>query len=210
MTKNNRIVPGAIIGRGSKGQTHAHNGEDGLSISLSKGHISVQVQGYVQMISALAGELKINYLKDSVEYITLTDIQHCCNNIGAMIFTPKHATYTINTANVINRLFTRIAELEKDLEPTEFYLPGGDLVSAKWCVFEAWIRITESAFVKWTDVSAIVDIKRPMYEQQIELLNVLSKWTSVEFRHYCKRLGFANTTWQSNHDNVLSNTSNNS
>jgi cob(I)alamin adenosyltransferase len=195
-------VTSKVVGVGSKGFTHAHNGEDNEPITLRKDHITCVVQAQVDLTNAWLGSVKrfYNYNINNIEYKLLDSLQDCMMNIGAMIFTPKYATYEVNTRDVINNLLTRLEYIDNQLQPTEFIKYGADEISSYWGLLTTQVRVLETQWVKWMNEASIVDSKRLQYELQEELINLISKWSYSECRYYCKIKGLLVNTWESKHE----------
>jgi cob(I)alamin adenosyltransferase len=193
-------VTSKVVGIGSKGFTHAHNGEDNEPITLRKDHITCIVQAQVDLTNAWLGNVKRFYKADDFEYFLLDTLQDCMMNIGAMIFTPKYACYEVNTENVINTLLERLTVINNNLLPTEFIKYGADEISSFWGLLTTQVRLLETQWVKWMNEASIVDSKRDQYELQEELINLISKWSYSECRYYCKMKGLLVNTWESKHD----------
>jgi hypothetical protein len=121
-------------------------------------------------------------------------------NIGAMIFTPKYATYEVNTKDVINSILVRLEYIDNQLEATEFIKYGADEISSFWGLLTTQVRMLETQWVKWMNEASIVDSKRAQYELQEELINLISKWSYSECRYYCKMKGLLINTWESKHN----------
>ena len=209
-------VTSKVVGVGSKGFTHAHNGEDNEPITLRKDHITCVVQAQVDLTNAWLGAVKrfynvdtntqefnnIESLQYQIEYTLLDSLQDCMMNIGAMIFTPKYATYEVNTKDVINNLLARLEYIDSKLEATEFIKYGADEISSYWGLLTTQVRVLETQWVKWMNEASIVDSKRLQYELQEELINLISKWSYSECRYYCKMTGLLVSTWESKHKEV--------
>lgn len=193
-------VTSKTVGLGSKGFTHAHNGEDNEPITLRKDHITCVVQAQVDLTNAWLGNVKRFYKKGDEEYFLLNILQDCMMNIGAMIFTPKYACYDVNTEFVINTLLERLTVINSVLEPTEFIKYGADELSAHWGLLTTQVRLLETQWVKWMNEASIVDSKRAQYELQEELINLISKWSYSECRYYCKVNNLLVNTWESKHE----------
>jgi cob(I)alamin adenosyltransferase len=195
-------ITSKVVGSGSKGFTHAHNGADNEPITHRKGHITCVTQAQVDITSAWLGMVKRFYKVEQLEYMLIDSLQDCMMNIGAMIFTSKYATYEVNTNTVIDSLLVRLEFINATLETTEFIKYGADEVSAYWGLLTTQIRLLETQWVKWIDESSIVDSKKPQYELQVELINLMSKWSYSEYRYYCKTNNLFVSTWQSNFDDI--------
>ena len=198
MAKRVAINPNKI-GVG-KGWTHAHNGEDNEPITHRKDHITCVTQAQVDLTNAWLGNVKRFYNPQQHEYKLLDSLQDCMMNIGAMIFTPRYACYEVNTEQIISKLLERIEFINSKLEPTEFIKYGADELSAQWGLLTTQVRLLETQWVRWINEASIVDSKRPQYELQEELINLISKWSYTECRHYCKIKGLLVNTWESKHD----------
>ena len=193
-------VTSKVVGVGSKGFTHAHNGEDNEPITLRKDHITCVVQAQVDLTNAWLGSVKRFYNVQQNEYKLLDSLQDCMMNIGAMIFTPKYATYEVNTKDVINSILVRLEYIDSELEATEFIKYGADEISSYWGLLTTQVRLLETQWVKWMNEASIVDSKRAQYELQEELINLISKWSYSECRYYCKMKGLLISTWESKHN----------
>lgn len=193
-------VTSKTVGLGSKGWTHAHNGEDNEPITLRKGHMTCVTQAQVDLTNAWLGSVKRFYKTDDIEYELLDSLQDCMMNIGSMIFTPKYATYEVNTKEVVANLLTRLEFIDNRLQPTEFIKYGADELSSYWGLLTTQVRLLETQWVKWIDDASIVDSKKPQYELQEDLINLISKWSYSECRYYCKMNNLLVNTWESNHE----------
>ena len=193
-------ITAKVVGKGSKGWTQAHNGEDDQPITLRKDHITCVIQSQVDLTNAWLGNVKRYYDKQQNEYKLLDSLQDCMFNIGSMIFTPKYATYEVNTNEVIDSLLTRLEYIDKQLLSTEFIKYGADELSSQWALLTTQVRILETHWVRWINETAIVDSKKPQYELQEDLINLISKWSYSECRYWCKLKGLLVKTWESKHE----------
>lgn len=190
-----RITP-KNFGTGSLGYTVARRTETGKDILKRKDDISCEAYGLIDSVNAWLGRVK-NYQQS---FILCCDLQNAMLNIGSMIFSSLYANYEVNTAKLIKNIEKRLAEIDPLLEATEFILYGADLTHADWCILNTEIRKAESKFVGWVysqDIS-IEDMQK--YSQQIDLLNLMSKWAFSEGRYYVLTTQQATQTWEPQHD----------
>jgi cob(I)alamin adenosyltransferase len=190
-------ITAKTFGTGSLGYTTARRTEAGDDVLKRKDDISCEAYGLVDSVNAWLGRIK-NY-NQSVELCV--ELQNAMLNIGSMIFSSLYANYETNTARIIRNIEKRLAEIDPLLNPTEFVLYGVDTIHADWGILNTEIRKAESKFVGWVysqDIS-IKDMQK--YAQQIDLLNLMSKWAYSEARYYAHTTQQQQETWVSEHGN---------
>lgn len=189
-----RITP-KKFGTGSLGYTTVRRTETGKDILKRKDDISCEAYGLLDSVNAWLGRVK-NYNQSS---LLCCELQNAMLNIGSMIFSSLYANYEVNTAKLIKTIEKRLGEVDPLLESTEFILYGVDSIHADWGILNTEIRKAESKFVGWVysqDIS-IEDMQK--YAQQIDLLNLMSKWAYSEARYYAYTTQQQQETWVAEH-----------
>lgn len=188
-------ITAKTFGTGAQGFTVAHRTVEGKDVLVRKDDISCEAYGLIDSVNAWLGRVK-NYNQSS---LLCSELQNAMLNIGAMIFSTLYATYEDNTAKTIRHLERRLAEIDPQLEATEFVLYGVDPTHADWCLLNTEIRKAESKFVGWVYSQRLSVEDMQKYAQQIDLLNTASKWAFSEARYYAHITQQQQETWVSEH-----------
>ena len=188
-------ITAKTFGTGAQGFTVAHRTVEGKDVLVRKDDISCEAYGLIDSVNAWLGRVK-NYNQSS---LLCSELQNAMLNIGAMIFSTLYATYEDNTAKTIRHLERRLAEIDPQLEATEFVLYGVDPTHADWCLLNTEIRKAESKFVGWVYSQRLSVEDMQKYAQQIDLLNTASKWAFSEARYYAFTTQQQQETWVSEH-----------
>lgn len=188
-------ITAKTFGTGAQGFTVAHRTVEGKDVLVRKDDISCEAYGLIDSVNAWLGRVK-NYNQSS---LLCSELQNAMLNIGAMIFSTLYATYEDNTAKTIRHLERRLAEIDPQLEATEFVLYGVDPTHADWCLLNTEIRKAESKFVGWVYSQRLSVEDMQKYAQQIDLLNTASKWAFSEARYYAFTTQQQQEVWVSEH-----------
>lgn len=194
-----RLNPKAITGTGNLGFTYAHMTGSNEPVFLSKAHLSCTLQANIDNVQAWLGYVKVVITEIKTKEV-LERVQDNMMNLASMIFTTSSANYSTEVSKLIRRLKSRIKTISEDLNPSEFQKYGVDEVHARWCLLTTNIRLLETVYVKWLQDFPIPKNKLEEYKLMGVLINLLSKWSSIEARYYCFLNKKEISVWECNYE----------